>query len=117
MGIGRADGGQPHDNQDRGQRHREAGNRYVSREDGVDTSFEVRKCLAELADRALHRINEIEDLAAADQSRADRDVRLGRARRRLVSGFYDSDDVKGKITERLADEIERSADNDTEPAK
>ena len=67
--------------------------------DSAEISLEGRKKLSQLADNYLQEA--VENGEKIDSVSA----RIERIRNRVETGFYDSDEVKEKITSKLADDI------------
>ena len=89
------------------------------RKDTVEISREARKKLAELADQALRNRSGAEAAAGERAETADKTVtekekteriltpeRLAEIRKRIGTGFYDRPEVRDKIIDKLADDID-----------
>ncbi len=80
--------------------------------DRIEISNEARMRLAALADRALkaasqaHRQTDSQSLQKSLEQHDDKTDKLAQARDRIESGFYDREDVRQKIAERLAAVLE-----------
>lgn len=76
--------------------------------DKVEISQDARVRLAELADLRLQlRNTEPEAIGlGADSAQDSGDARITEIRRKIRSGFYDLPEVKGKIVDRLIDNLD-----------
>ena len=94
--------------------------RLEKKKDTVEISQEARKKLAELADQALREQSDGRAVAEAASQTDDKTVaeeendseriltpeRLAEIRKRIGSGFYDRPEIKDKIIDKLADDID-----------
>jgi hypothetical protein len=76
--------------------------------DRLEISQDARVRLAEMADLKLQlRTTEPETIRpGADPAQDSGDGRIAQIRRKLKSGFYDLPEVKGKIVDRLIDDLD-----------